>query len=218
MSSADARASAGAGLHRLGVADRRPARIETLSQGNQQSVQLAAALVHDPDLLVLDEPFAGLDPVGVDEMSVVLAERAAEGATVLFSSHQLDLVQDICEAVAIIHRGRLVAEGGLEELRRGGEPRLAVRVTGDPQGRWTGVSRPQPESSASRRARSVALAPGATRKSSSTSLARPAPVEHFVFERPPALRRVSRVVGSGSTKSTGGRRARRRPAGRGEHP
>ena len=96
---------------RLGVADKRSAKIETLSQGNQQRVQLAAALVHEPELLILDEPFAGLDPVGVDEMSAVLAERAAAGATVLFSSHQLDLVQDICEAVAIIHRGRLVARG-----------------------------------------------------------------------------------------------------------
>jgi len=137
MSSAGARESALRWTDRLGVADKRPAKIETLSQGNQQRIQLAAALVHDPDLLVLDEPFAGLDPAGVDEMSAVLAERAAEGATVLFSSHQLDLVQDLCEAVAIIHRGRLVAEGSLDELRGGGEPRLSVRVAGDLEGLWT---------------------------------------------------------------------------------
>ena len=74
-------------------------------------MQLAAALMHEPDLLVLDEPFAGLDPGGVDDMTEILAERARAGVTVLFSSHQLDLVEHICEAVAIIHRGRVVAQG-----------------------------------------------------------------------------------------------------------
>ena len=135
MTAAEARTSTLEWTDRLGIADKRDLKIETLSQGNQQRVQLAAALVHDPELLVLDEPFSGLDPVGVDDMSAVLAERAAAGATVLFSSHQLDLVQDICEAVAIIHRGRLVAQGRLADLRRGGEPRLVVRVAGDPAGR-----------------------------------------------------------------------------------
>ena len=117
LTKAEARSSALEWTGRLGIADKRDLKIETLSQGNQQRVQLAAALVHGPELLVLDEPFSGLDPVGVDAMSAVLAERAAAGATVLFSSHQLDLVQDICEAVAIIHRGRLVAQGRLADLR-----------------------------------------------------------------------------------------------------
>ena len=99
-------------------------------------MQLAAALMHDPELLVLDEPFAGLDPGGVDDMTEILAERARAGVTVLFSSHQLDLVEHICESVAIIHRGRVVAQGAVSALERGDRPRLAVRVAGDPAGDW----------------------------------------------------------------------------------
>src|SRR5262249_57924072 len=79
---------------------------------------------------------AGLDPGGVDDMTEILAERARAGVTVLFSSHQLDLVEHICEAVAIIHRGRVVAQGAVADLERGDRPRLAVRVTGDPEGSW----------------------------------------------------------------------------------
>ncbi len=190
MSSATARESALRWMDRLGVADKRPAKIETLSQGNQQRVQLAAALVHDPDLLVLDEPFAGLDPVGVDEMSEVLSERAAEGATVLFSSHQLDLVQDICEAVAIIHRGRLVAEGSLDELRRGGEPHLSVRVAGDPEGRWAG-GLPASARVAGVKAGtvSVALAPGTDAQLVLDAARAAGVVEHFSVDR----RRLSDV-------------------------
>ena len=190
MSAADARASTLRWTDRLGVADKRPDKIETLSQGNQQRIQLAAALVHDPDLLVLDEPFAGLDPAGVDEMSEVLTERAAEGATVLFSSHQLDLVQDICEAVAIIHRGRLVAEGGLDELRRGGEPRLSVRVAGDPEGRWAGDL---PAAAGIRGVKagtvSVTLAPGADAQLVLDVARAAGAVEHFSVDR----RRLSDV-------------------------
>ena len=121
---------------RLGLADRRGDRLEALSHGNQQRVQLAACLVHSPELLILDEPFSGLDPVAVDVFSAILSERAAAGVTVLFSSHQLDLVEDLCEAVVIVHRGRLVIEGRVEELARSGPPRLQVRVAGDAAGRW----------------------------------------------------------------------------------
>jgi ABC-2 type transport system ATP-binding protein len=116
-------------IERLGVAERANDRVEQLSLGNQQRVQLAAALVHDPEVLVLDEPFSGLDPVGVDVLAEVLAERAAEGIPVIFSSHQLELVERLCEAVAIINRGRLVATGTVEELRSsGGERRYVVEV------------------------------------------------------------------------------------------
>ena len=121
---------------RLGVADRGNAKVESLSLGNQQRVQLAGALVHEPELLVLDEPFSGLDPVGVDAMSEVLAERAAAGVTMLFSSHQLDLVEHLCQSVAIIHRGRLVAQGSVEDLGMSGTLRVSVRVAGDEAGRW----------------------------------------------------------------------------------
>ena len=104
-------------IAQLGLAERAGDRVEQLSLGNQQRVQLAAALVHDPDLLVLDEPFSGLDPVGVDVLSGVLADYAATGVPVVFSSHQLELVERLCEAVAIIKDGRLVASGPVEELR-----------------------------------------------------------------------------------------------------
>src|ERR1700756_5056029 len=123
-------------IGRLGLAGREDAKIDALSHGNQQRAQLAVALVHDPELLVLDEPFSGLDPGGVDDMRQVLTERAAAGVTVLFSSHQLDLVEDICEAVAIIHHGPLVGSGPPRELGGGGRPRLAVRVGGEADGTW----------------------------------------------------------------------------------
>ncbi len=123
-------------IDRLGLSGREGTRIDALSHGNQQRAQLAVALVHDPELLVLDEPFSGLDPGGIDDMSSILRERAAAGVTVLFSSHQLDLVEDICEAVAIIHHGRLVVSGPVAELRRGDRPRLAVRVSGDTAAAW----------------------------------------------------------------------------------
>ena len=104
-------------LDRLGLAERSSDPVETLSHGNQQRVQLAAALVHDPDLLVLDEPFGGLDPIAVETMSDALREQAAQGKAVVFSSHQLDLVEDLCEDVVIIDEGRVVVEGRVTNLK-----------------------------------------------------------------------------------------------------
>jgi ABC-2 type transport system ATP-binding protein len=124
----EARASADRWIERLGLTERAGDRVEQLSLGNQQRVQLAAALVHDPELLVLDEPFSGLDPVGVDVLSGVLSEYAAGGVPVIFSSHQLELVERLCEAVAIIKDGRLVASGRVEELRDRGARGRRVRV------------------------------------------------------------------------------------------
>jgi ABC-2 type transport system ATP-binding protein len=110
--------------------------LQALSLGNQQRVQLAAALVHEPELLILDEPFSGLDPVGVDTMAGVLAGRTAAGVGVLFSSHQLELVERLCDRVVIIRSGRIVAAGTLDELRRrGARRRLEVVVAAAPQ--WT---------------------------------------------------------------------------------
>ena len=110
-----ARAAAARWLGRLGLAGRAAAKVEELSHGNQQRAQLAAALVHEPELLVLDEPFAGLDPVAVQTLAEVLRGEAARGAAVLFSSHQLELVEDICEDVAIIDHGRIVATGDVDD-------------------------------------------------------------------------------------------------------
>jgi ABC-2 type transport system ATP-binding protein len=136
LTTAAARQRAAEWLARLGLSERAQDKVEALSLGNQQRVQLAAALVHEPQLLVLDEPFSGLDPVGVDELAGVLRERARAGAAVLFSSHQLDLVEQLCESVAIVHRGRCVASGTVRELGRTGARRVEVEVTGDPDARW----------------------------------------------------------------------------------
>ena len=103
---------------RLGVAERRKDAVEKLSLGNQQRVQLAAALVSRPEVLILDEPFSGLDPVGVDSLAQGLLDQAKEGVPVVFSSHQLDLVERLCDSVGILARGRMVATGTVEELRR----------------------------------------------------------------------------------------------------
>jgi ABC-2 type transport system ATP-binding protein len=104
-------------LERLGLADRGRDHVDALSHGNQQRVQLIAALVNEPDLLVLDEPFSGLDPLAIGAMAELLADLANAGATVLFSSHQLDLVEDLCQDVVIIDHGRVVLAGELSGLR-----------------------------------------------------------------------------------------------------
>jgi ABC-2 type transport system ATP-binding protein len=133
---ADADTAATHWIERLGLSERATQRVEELSLGNQQRVQLAAALVHDPDVLILDEPFSGLDPIGADTMATVLHERSAAGAAVVFSSHQLELVERICDSVAIVSRGRIVAAGRVEELReQRSTARLRVEVEGA-DGRW----------------------------------------------------------------------------------
>jgi ABC-2 type transport system ATP-binding protein len=120
-------------LERLGLSDRSDARLEELSHGNQQRVQLAAALVHDPELAVLDEPFSGLDPLGVESLAEMLVQTAATGVAVLFSSHQLDLVEDVCQDVVIIDQGRIVLAGVVEELKAASTRRsLQITVNGDP--------------------------------------------------------------------------------------
>ena len=140
MSGADATASGLRWLERFGLAERRDAELQALSMGNQQRIQLAAALVFAPEALVLDEPFAGLDPVAVDVMSGVLREQADAGLPVIFSSHELDLVERLCDRVGIIDHGRMVACGTVDELRRGGPERLWVDVPAAPSGWAEGLS------------------------------------------------------------------------------
>ena len=123
LTAAAARAAASEWLERLDLADRAGAKVEELSHGNQQRAQLAAALLHEPELLVLDEPFAGLDPLAVRTLAEVLRGEAARGAAVLFSSHQLELVEDVCEDVAIIDHGRIVATGHIDDLRNASQLR-----------------------------------------------------------------------------------------------
>jgi len=137
MPARDATAAARRWMDRLGLAGRAGSRIDRLSHGNQQRVQLAVALVHDPDLLVLDEPFAGLDPIAVDALAALLHELCAAGTTVLFSSHQLDLVENLCEDVVILDKGRVVLAGRLSELRAAAPGRrLEVTLASDAGERW----------------------------------------------------------------------------------
>jgi ABC-2 type transport system ATP-binding protein len=136
----DAATAAGGWIERLGLAAHAEQRVEELSLGNQQRVQLAAALVHEPAALILDEPFSGLDPMGTDVMSEILVERARGGAAVIFSSHQLDLVERLCDRVAIVNRGRIVAAGRVDELRaERTRPRLRVELEGAQDGWLDGV-------------------------------------------------------------------------------
>jgi ABC-2 type transport system ATP-binding protein len=128
-----ARAAASRWLARLGLEGRGGAKVEELSHGNQQRAQLAAALVHEPELLVLDEPFAGLDPLAVHTLAEVLRGQAVRGAAVLFSSHQLELVEDICEEIAIIDHGRIVTIGDIDALKRASQRRrIELRIEGAP--------------------------------------------------------------------------------------
>lgn len=136
LSGRDASTAATRWLERMGLGDRAKSKLEELSHGNQQRIQLAVALAHDPELLVLDEPFSGLDPIGIGTMRDVIHERAAAGVGVIFSSHQLDLVEDVCEDVVIIARGRIVAAGPIDALKaRSGRRHLDVEVVGD-GGAW----------------------------------------------------------------------------------
>ncbi|MDO4888717.1 MAG: ATP-binding cassette domain-containing protein [Actinomycetaceae bacterium] len=128
LSASEATAAMEHWTDRLNVAARREDNVQTLSLGNQQRVQLGAALVHNPDLLVLDEPFSGLDPVAVDIMSSVIRDKAESGASVIFSSHQLDLVERLCDRVGIVSQGSMVAMGTIHELRSTGRPQLALAV------------------------------------------------------------------------------------------
>jgi len=136
LSAAQAAAATDTWLERLDIADRRDSKVETLSHGNQQRVQLMAALVHSPELLVLDEPLSGLDPTGIDAIGRVLVDQARAGCCVLFSSHQLDQVEDLCEQVMIIDHGRLVVSGTVDELAGSGARRLVVRIEGDRTASW----------------------------------------------------------------------------------
>lgn len=199
LSSVDAQRATTRWLERLGVADRATSKVEALSLGNQQRVQLAAALVHDPELLILDEPLSGLDPVGIDAVGAVLTEQAADGRGVLFSSHQLDLVEDLCSSVAIIDHGRLVANGDVDQLAAAGKRRLRVEVDGDHAGTW---ARELPGARVSRVDSGgvhLELDDGTDAQAILATAMRAGPVVEFGFER----RRLSEVFRESLTPLTG---------------
>lgn len=118
-------------LARFGLAERTEEKLEKLSLGNQQRVQIAASLLAKPVALILDEPFSGLDPKGIDEMAGLLADEAARGVPVLFSSHQLDLIDRLCDGLVILASGKVVAKGTKDELESHGPLRHRLVVDGD---------------------------------------------------------------------------------------
>jgi ABC-2 type transport system ATP-binding protein len=105
-------------LGRVGLGDAWNRKVEELSKGNQQKVQVLAAILHDPDLMLLDEPFSGLDPINTDVLRNTLVQRQAQGKTIVFSSHRLEQVEELCDYVAIIHRGKLLTTGLISDLKR----------------------------------------------------------------------------------------------------
>ena len=118
MTRADARREASRWLERLGLGDAGARKVEQLSKGNQQKVQYIATILHGPDVLLIDEPFSGLDPVNVALLKAALLEMRDRGKTVVFSTHQLEMAEELCEDVAIIDHGRLVEIGPTRDVRR----------------------------------------------------------------------------------------------------
>ncbi len=124
-------------LERLGVVENRKKRIEQLSKGNQQKIQFLAAILHDPEILILDEPFSGLDPVNADQMKRAFLTMRDRGKTIIFSTHQLDDAQELCHDVAIIHRGGLMIAGDVGSVRRSiGHQVVRFGVAGNPELPW----------------------------------------------------------------------------------
>lgn len=117
-------------LGRLGMTEYRNKRLDTLSKGNQQKIQLITALAHDPQIVILDEPFSGLDPVNAMLLKDVVKEEIAKGKIVLFSSHQMNYIEEFCDSIAILNNGQVVLSGDLRDIKRNyPRNRLVVRST-----------------------------------------------------------------------------------------
>ena len=118
MSAKDAVKAIDYWLSRLGMSEYRNKRLDTLSKGNQQKIQLITALAHDPDIVILDEPFSGLDPVNAMLLKDVVKEQISKGKIVLFSSHQMSYIEEFCDSIAIINAGKVAISGDLHEIKR----------------------------------------------------------------------------------------------------
>ena len=129
MNSADATAASDRWLARLGMSEYRNRKLETLSKGNQQKIQLITALTHDPDIIILDEPFSGLDPVNAKLLSDVVVEEIERGKIVFFSSHQMNYIEEFCEDIAILNTGRIAVSGKLRDIKRS-YPRNRLEISG----------------------------------------------------------------------------------------
>lgn len=124
-------------LERFGIMENRRKRVEQLSKGNQQKIQFLAAVLHDPDILIMDEPFSGLDPVNAAQMIEAFGEMRQRGKTIIFSTHQMEQAEELCQAIAIIHRGRLVVHGDVRSVKRStGRQIVRLALADDPEIRW----------------------------------------------------------------------------------
>jgi ABC-2 type transport system ATP-binding protein len=196
LSATDAAAAVTRWTAALGVGARVRDEVQKLSLGNQQRVQLCAALVHDPEVLVLDEPFSGLDPSAVEVMSSVLRDKAAAGVPVIFSSHQLELVERLCDRIGIIADGRMVAVGSVAELRERGGAGAVLEVQGPPPGWADGLPGVDVLVRDDGRTR-VRLAPGTDDQDVLRAALAAGPVHEFRPWRPPLTELYRDVVQAG---------------------
>ncbi len=192
---ADATAAVARWTDLLDIGHRLGDEVQKLSLGNQQRVQLAAALAHDPEVLVLDEPFSGLDPTAVEVMSGVLRSKADGGVPVIFSSHQLDLVERLCDRIGIIAGGRMVASGSVAELRER-DAEVLIDVHGPPAGWATGVPGVETVESDGGRTR-IRLDPGVDDQDALRAALAAGPVHEFRRWRPPLTELYRDVVQAG---------------------
>jgi ABC-2 type transport system ATP-binding protein len=182
-------------VERLGLGERMNEKLVALSHGNQQRVQLAVALVHSPDLLVLDEPFAGLDPEAVDSLSQVMLDQTRAGISVLFSSHQLELVERVCKRVVIVEAGKVIADGTLEELRRRLPAQLRVKVDAPPD--WAHELPGTELASADENGVLLVVQPGTDPQAILHAAQAAGPVQQFGFETAGLIDLYRRMVGGG---------------------
>ena len=134
-----ARATLDEWLERLNITENRHKQIDQLSKGNQQKIQFLAAIIHDPDILILDEPFSGLDPVNADQMKQAFVEMRDRGKTLIFSTHQLDDAQELCHDVVIINRGKVLISGEILDVRRSMDRQVVrMALAGDESLAWAG--------------------------------------------------------------------------------
>ncbi len=187
-------------VERLGLGARRDEQVEKLSLGNQQRVQLAAALVSRPEVLILDEPFSGLDPVGVDSLADALLAQVRDGVPVVFSSHQLDLVERLCDSVGILARGRMVATGTVDELRRREAGRLLRVVVPDATPGWAGGLGGARVVSEQAGDTLLELAPDTDDQSVLAAALRTGRVTHFAWQQPTLVELFRGAVAAPSTE------------------
>ena len=196
---AAASAAADRWTERLGIAERRGDAVEKLSLGNQQRVQLAAALVHDPDVLILDEPFSGLDPVNADVLKDAVLELRKAGTTVVFSTHDMGVAERMCDFIFMIHRGRKVLDGTLDAIQDAhGSDTIRVRLDGaDDLTGLPGVSRVTDFG----KFQELQLGSGADPKQILAALIGRGTVRHFELARPSLQEifvRIARPEGGGN--------------------